>query len=1112
MNCPRCGTANSAGRRFCAECGSPLALACSSCGFSNEPAVKFCGGCGVALGVSPAVQGPRFAAPEAYTPKHLAEKILTSKAALEGERKQVTVLFADVSGFTSLAEALDPEEVHSLMSQAFERMLAEIHRYEGTVNQFLGDGLMALFGAPVAHEDHARRAALAALGMQAALAVYREELSRARSIDFRVRLGLNTGLVVVGAIGDNLRMDYTAVGDTTNVAARMQQTAQPGQIVVADATRRLIDTWFELEPLGAVAVKNRAEPVTAWSLLHRRRTGVDRHPSPLVGRDDALSVLERAAEVARTGRGRAVYVVGEPGIGKSRLLLELRHRLGASMTWIEGRCLSFGQSTPFLPLADTLRQLFGIADTDSEPQAIEKITHELDRLGERAGGLGPYVRFALALDPGDPAVPAMDPAERLGRLLTATTSVYRLKSQLTPMVLVIEDLHWIDVASENYIKTVVDDVAGLALLLILTWRPSYRPPFNEHTYVSRLVLEPLADNDALALVRSTLGIADLPDDLASIIARKAEGNPFFLEEIGRALLETGAARTEEGRLTLRRPASAILVPDRVQDVIAARIDRLSEDQKRTVQTASVIGRAFALRLLRRVGDAADRVERAVAELKALEFVYEKAGLADLEYVFKHALTQDVAYESILLTRRRELHGRIGATIEELYADRLDERVEELAYHFTRGEVWEKAARYARQAGARATALCLDDKAEEFYEQAVLALDRLPETADTARLGIELRLAMRAPLWRRGHLDRLSARLKEVEVLATRHGETDRLDTVYSFLAQYHWAKGEQREAIRYGDRCLEAAEHRNDLGLRVTGHYYLGWAHLALGDYPKALEHERAILALLEGPRATEQFGMSGLPYCGACAQTASVLTETGDLAQALALLDRGDRVAETAQHLYSTVPLSTVRGRALLELGRVTEALGVLERVVSVCREKQFVGQLMVALVTLSKAHSRLGRHDAAIAEAREAVRLKDEAKVPVIRGQHVLAIAEACLAAGRLDEAETAARESVEWSRRLEERANEATGQWVLGQVVSQRRDAAAARDHFEAARDTAAALGMRPLVAHCHLDLGKLYRRTAKREEAREHLTIATTMYREMGMQFWLEKAEAELKEVR
>lgn len=1085
MHCASCGAASRPEARFCSACGARLSLACPSCGASIAPEEKFCSQCGAPLlpgtagapapAVEPSVRapapvaGPPHQAPSGYTPPHLARRILHDRAVLEGERKQVTVLFADVSGFTSLAERLDPEEVHALMNRAFELMLAEVHQYEGTVNQFLGDGIMALFGAPVAHEDHARRAALAALGIQRALAGYREELGRRRRADFRMRLGLNTGLVVVGAIGDNLRMDYTAVGDTTNVAARLQQLAEPGQILLGDTTRRFIEPYFELRELGPVALRNRQEPVRVWALGPARpRAAAPRTLSPLLGRDEPLAVLERAAAQAASGRGQAVYVVGEAGIGKSRLLLELRERLGDSARWIEGRCLSYGQATAFLPMVEALRHLCGVAEIDTEDQVVDKVLRTLEPLGERGRALAPYLRFALALDPGDPAVGAMDPRERLGRLLRSITTLVQLLSAQSPTVMVVEDLHWIDSASEQYLGDVLDALAGVRVLLVLTWRPSYRAPFKEHTYVSRVVLAPLADADALALVRATLGIAELPDDLARVLSRKAEGNPFFLEEIGRALLDTGAVRQEEGRLTLARPAAAIVVPDRVQDVIAARIDRLTEEQKRTVQVASVIGREFALRLLRRVIDTAERAEQALAELKGLEFVYERVAREDLEYVFRHALTQDVAYESILHARRRELHARIAAAIEQLHAGRLEERVEELAHHFTRGEVWERAARYARQAGDRAAALCADDRATEFYEQALAALARLPEDADTVAQAIDLRLAMRAPLWRSGQLDRLFEVYRSVEDLAQRHGLTRGLDAVYAFFTQYHWAKGNQAEAEAYGRRALESAEARGDLGQRVTAHYYLTWSYYVTGRFTEALAHADRGLALLEGDHALERFGMSGLPYSGLCAHAALILIERGDLPRAGRYVERGQRVAEAAQHLYSTVPVGLARGLLLLESGHAAEALDTLERMVAVCRERRFVGQLMLALVATARAQTRLGRFDEAIAGAREAVRLKDEARAPVTRGHHVLALAEAYLGAGRLEEADAAAREAGDWAARLGERPWVAWAEWTAGEIAARRGEGAAAVRHFEAALAIARELAMAPLAGRCQARL--------------------------------------------
>ncbi len=1067
MICASCGSSSRPGITFCEECGARLDAACPACGAAVGPGKKFCGACGARLTeAAPA----RFAAPSGYTPPHLAERILKDRSALQGERKQVTVLFVDVSGFTSISEGLDPEEVHALMNQAFERMLAAVHRYEGTVNQFLGDGLMALFGAPIAHEDHARRAALAALEMQRALSAYREEL-RPRGIDFRARMGLNTGMVVVGAIGDNLRMDYTAVGDTTNVAARMQQMAEPGQIVVADATRRLIEPYFDLRSLGAATLKNRRGPVTAWELARPRRDVALRPLAPFLARDDALATLERALAAASSGRGQVVYVVGEAGMGKSRLLSELRRRAGEDPTWLEGRCLSFGHSIALLPIVDALRQNFGIADGDGEAEAIDKIARGLAPLGARAAEIAPYLRYALSVDPGDPAVATMDPSERRTRLFRAIHQLALLGSRLRPLVLVVEDLHWIDSASEDFLKALVNDIAGAAVLLVLTYRPTYTAPFGEHTYVSRVVLQPLDEADSRALVQATLGIEDLPDDLAAVIASKAEGNPFFLEEIGRALVDTGAVRSESGRLTLARPVSAIAVPDRVQDVIAARIDRLGGDQKRTVQVASVIGREFALRLLRRAADAADRVESALAELKALEFVYEKAAPVDIEYVFKHALTQDVAYESILIARRRELHARIGAAIEELYPDRLDERAEELAHHFTRGEVWDKAARYARQAGDRAAALCVDDRAVELYERAIDALGRLPRAAETARLGVDLRLALRAPLWRAGRLDRLIEVFTEADRLATEFGETARLHAVYAFFVQYYWAKGEQDQALAYGDRCLDIARSSGDLALAVIGHYYMGHSQHAVGQYARALEHLTGLAAMLEGTHEGERFGLSGLPYSGACAYAAWCLAELGDEARALDFIHRAERAADAAGHLYSKIPIATAHGHLLVEFGRPAEAIAVLEPAAAISREKKFLGQLMLLLTSLGHAYGLAGRPDDGIAALREAIELQEKADAFVNRAYMIHTLAQVYLLADRLDDAERTACDALGFAERHRERSHEGWARWVLGEVARRRGSPDAARAQLEAARTIAAELALPRLAGCCGESLGRL-----------------------------------------
>jgi class 3 adenylate cyclase/tetratricopeptide (TPR) repeat protein len=1079
MRCPSCRADNRPGVRFCEQCGARLGTACASCGAPLAPSSRFCGECGApAAAAAPAVPGaaarpapestapPRFASPRAYTPPYLAERILKDAAALVGERKQVTVLFADVSGFTSLSERLDPEDVHALINRAFELMLAEIHRYEGTVNQFLGDGLMALFGAPVAHEDHARRAALAALAMQEALARFRDELGRTRGIDFRVRLGLNTGLVVVGAIGDNLRMDYTAVGDTTNIAARMQQLAEPGRIAVAEATERLIAPYFELHALGTFALKNREQPVAAWE-LRRARPGVSRLAaraarglSPFVGRDDALATLERAWRAARAGRGQAVLVVGDPGSGQSRLLLELRRRLGDGAAWLEGDCVSFGQSVPFLPVAAMLRADFGVDDQDDERTVVEKIGRGVAVLGDEARSLTPYLRYLLSVDPGDPAVATMDPLKRRERIVAAILGLLAARSRRRPLALVIEDAHWIDPASEDALKAVMEAVPGLALLLVITHRPVYQPPFGDRTYCSRIALQPVDEDDAAAIMRTTLGVADVPGDVAGAIAARAEGNPFFLEELGRSLLESRAVEAEHGRLVLRQPAAALAVPQTVQDVIAARIDRLGEPQKRTVQTAAVIGREFGLSLLRRVAGPDEEIERSLRELKGVELIYEKPGFGDLEYVFRHALTQDVAYASLLQAERRRLHAEIGRAIEELYAGRLEPRTEELVWHFTRGEVWDKVARYGREAGERAAALCVDDRAIEHYRTALRALAHLPETEAAARAGVEVRLAMRAPLWRAGRPEELHALFTEAEALATRWGPAEALDTIYAFLVQYHWARGEQHRALEYGGRCLERAAARDDLGLRVTGLYYMAHACLSLGRHADAIRHAEEMLARLAG-REGERFGLSGLPASGACIDASRAFLALGDVDRAWDLLRRGRAIADAAGHLYSQMVVAQMEGLLLTRTGRIPEAIAVLEATAATCREKNFVGQLINTLHWLGHAYPEAGRPVEAVQAVREAIDLQERAHVSVERTEKLTALMTAYTALGDFERAEAAFREALGYAERQGERAGEALAWLAAARLARRRGDDGEAERRLAAARAIAQELGLRPLL---------------------------------------------------
>jgi class 3 adenylate cyclase/tetratricopeptide (TPR) repeat protein len=750
MNCPACGRDNRAEARFCSGCAAPLQPDCPSCGARNEPGARFCDQCATPLaGEPPAPRGPLRpeSAPRAYTPKHLTDRILQSKSAIEGERKHVTVLFVDIAGYTSLSERLDPEQVHALMDRCFRHILEEVHRYEGTVNQFTGDGVMALFGAPIALEGAPRRAIMAALGMQRSLESLRQEMLAEGGPDVRMRVGIHSGPVVVGRIGDDLRMDYTAVGDTTNLADRLQRLAPPGSIYISEATEHLVSGFFDLVDLGPQRVKGKAEPVHAFEVVGERavrgriEATADAGLTPLVGRGRELDLLWSAFESARAGNGQVAFLVGEAGIGKSRLLSEFRRKLGDEPhTWIEGRCTSYGEHTAFYAIIDALRRRFGLEDKDGEATALAKVQEAQEAVGGDLDWTLPFVRSLLSLPAGDRAVAEMDAVTRRSETVRALHARILRAAERNPLIFVVEDLHWIDAASEEFLTFLADSIPAMRVLLVFAHRPGYQHPFGDRSYHTRISLQPLSASEMADMADSILETSTLPDEVRGLITSKAEGNPFFVEEVTKSLLEEGVLHLEQGRVEVAGPVEDVSVPDSITDVLMARIDRLPDEPKRAIQVASVIGREFALRLLERISEAGDRVSAVVEDLRALELILQKSAYPELAFMFKHALTCDVAYESVLLQRRKTLHRIVGAAIEELYRDRLVEHLDALAYHFTLGEEWERAFEYHDRASEKAADAFANHAAAEHCRQALAVAEHLAEAVpDAKRLRLEERL-------------------------------------------------------------------------------------------------------------------------------------------------------------------------------------------------------------------------------------------------------------------------------------------------------------------------------------------------------------------------------------
>jgi class 3 adenylate cyclase/tetratricopeptide (TPR) repeat protein len=1011
VECRQCQRVNPPDSRFCNGCGAALELVCAGCGRTNPPDARFCNGCGGSLGAvadtpsEPAPEPAVRSAPRSYTPRHLADRILRTRSALEGERKHVTVLFCDLADSTSIAERLGAEAMHAVLDRCFTEILQEVHRYEGTVNQFLGDGVMALFGAPLALEDAPRRAVSAALGIQRVLGPIAEAARREHGVEWRMRIGIHAGLVVVGRIGDDLRMDYTAIGDTTNLAARLQGLAAPGTVLISEAVEHQVAGFFELRDLGVLGVRGRSEAVHAFEVLAERRVrgrieAREEELTALVGREAELAVLESAFADARAGRGRVVFLVGEAGMGKSRLLYELRRRLhDEPHLWLEGQCASFARDTPFHVVADALRHAFGIDDRDSDDAALAKLDRgERERGGDLDWTL-PYVRQLLSLPSGDEAVDRLDAATRRSETFRALGARFVRASERAPLVLVMEDVHWIDKASEEFLEFLTASVPTLRALFVLTHRPGYRHPFGDRSYHLRVTLQALSESEMDRMAGALLHAGGLPESLRRSIARKAEGNPFFVEEVTRSLLEEGVLRRVGERVELARDPSQVSIPDSIQDVLMARLDRLPDEPKRALQVASVIGREFALRLLERIHEAGARIRPMMEELRALELIYEKAMHPELAFMFKHALTHDVAYASVLEQRRRALHRIVGTAIEELYADRLAEHYEALAHHFTEGEAWEAALRYHARASAKAEVAYANQSAAHHCRQALAIAERLGEGAP-ALLQRELLERLGRVCFATSEFRAAGEAFERAAALAGEDADAGALDLARAGHA-YVWGH-DYDDVDRVSELGLSVArEHGSRDGAAYTL-LVVSFHDMIRGRLEQS--HARLEEALAREPGHPE--------VCAFATYFQGAEDElTGAYESAARHHARGEELARKHDLPIFLIQAVWFRGKALVSLGRYAEGLACFREALDVAERIGDRAMRARLLNTLGWLHSEVGDpaqaaafNERSLEAGRELPELGLVVAAPEVLGNAAANLASDRIALGDLDGAEEA------------------------------------------------------------------------------------------------------------
>ena len=1077
-------------------------MRCASCQHEVTAAAKFCEECGAPLA---------RLAPESYTPKHLAEKILTSKSALEGERKQVTVLFADIKSSMELLATRDPEQARELLDPVLHSMMEAVHHYEGTVNQVMGDGIMALFGAPLAHEDHAVRACYAALRMQQSV----REAAAGHRKPVEIRIGLNSGDVVVRSIGSDLRMDYTAVGETTHLAARMEQMARPGSILVTARTLALAEGYVEAKSVGPVTVRGMAEPLDAYEVTAalpartRVHAGARRGLTPFVGRRAELELLSGAVERAGRGAGQIVALVGEAGLGKSRLVWELtsvlRHE---GRLVLEGGSVSYARTTPYVPVIALLRDYFQIEARDDVAKIREKVVGKvvsLDRTLEPS--LAPILAL-LDVPVDDASWEALDPRERRQRTLDAVKRLLLREAQVQPVVLVIEDLHWTDSETQAVLDTLVDTIANARILLLVNYRPEYTHAWGAKSQYTQIRIEPLPQHHAEELLDVLLGSDPELTPVKTLLIERTEGNPFFLEESVRILIETRSLVREGDRYRLAQPLAAIKIPATVRAVLVARIDRLPETDKRLLQTAAVIGRHVPYALLREIAEIdEDVLQESLSRLQTAEFVYEARLFPRVEYVFKHALTQDVAYESLLQARRRTLHAEITAAIERLYPERLAEQVDVLAHHALAGELWEKSVHYLRRAGIKAASRSANRDAVERFEQALSVLERLPETPQRLEWDLDLRIRLGNCFWTLGEFMHMNEHVRAAETLTVALGDRRRLGQIAATRSHCGWLLGELDRAMDDGRRALGIAEELGDVALRIRATYFVGQGYECLGNYRRAVAYQREIIDLLSTQSPHTRFGMAGVPAVWCRFSLAWCLAELGDFAEADARIEEAIRIADVVDDALGRVAAYLAIGFVGLRAGRPLESIDAGQRALELCRNTNIVMLSPLVTFVLAAASTLADRASAGVAMLQQAVH--DAASVNFLVYQPLLlgALSEAHLGAGRPSEARHHGQQALRLARARRERGYEAWALRVLGEIAARQQpaDGATAERFYRDAIALGTELGMRPLVAQCRLGLGRHARASGDRSAAVTHFTEAAAMFAELRMRLWQEQAE-------
>jgi class 3 adenylate cyclase/tetratricopeptide (TPR) repeat protein len=1082
--CTACRSYLRPGSKYCDSCGAPVVLASSALSVSTPCASQFF-----------------------YAPSHLGKSILTSEAAQEGERRQVTVLFSDMKGSTEYIADLDPEDARKLLDPVLERMMDAVDRYEGTVNQVMGDGIQALFGAPVAFEDHAVRACYAALKMQELISKYAEEVRRTKGLPLLIRVGLNSGEVVVRALGSELHMNYSAHGQAVHLAARMEQMAVPGTILMSSHTLHLAKGYVLTRSLGPMFVKGLTAPVLSYELLGAAAVSRLQALGPqgftrFVGRETEIAQLRQALDQAYVGHGQVVVLIGEPGVGKSRLIHEFTHSSHAN-GWrvLEARAVSYGAATSYLPVTEFLKVYFEITTSD-DPQAIrEKVTSKLLSLDDALLSVLPALLMLLDQSADEVRTSLPDRPQRSQRIVEAVKRLLLRESEVQPLLVVLEDVHSIDLETQVLIDEIVDSLPSARIVLLVSCRPEYRHGWAGKSYYTQLRIDPFGPNMASEMLDALVGSDSGLEPLKHILIEKTGGTPFFLEESVRSLVETGVLSGEPAGYRATTSVVELKLPATIEALLTSRIDRLALSDKRLLQAAAVIGYQVPRNILQAVGKlSSEQLRDALKRLQASEFLHESSLFPDIEYRFKHDLIHDAAYQMLSAERRRTLHNAALLAGEQLYADRLGEKADWLAFHAFRAQVWGSAVTHLKAAAAREIARAANRVAVQHLETALVAIDRFP-VEERAPLAIDVRIALRHALTPLGRVQQTLDCLDAARLLATELGDRIRLGRVFSFTANCLVLQARYMEALTTGEQALDVARELGDFRLELATSMYMARARQARGESWTAIEMFEGILASLEQKSPDDFHGLPVLPAAFARSNLAACLAEVGEFEAASAHASEAARRADASGQPDSIMWAYWSIGSVALSQGACGDAVRVFDRLLDVCGTHDLDAYASRITAALGRTMSRIGQVGEGLSLLEKAVALDASAEPQITRSFTLIAFAEALLLAGEQEKALTTVNGALDRTRKLEERGAEGYACWLRGTIDTVRaRDLEDAQSMFETATDIATQLNLRPLMAHCHLGFADLYQRQGLQSEAATSRERGQGLLDELGMKRW------------